>query len=100
MSTAGVARIARPDSKGRVGLGAFMPEGVSGFRVHTDSEHRIILEPLIEKSLHVKSKLKVSDLASFSQTLPTLSPQEKADFQADLKRIRCRQSPVSNPWVS
>lgn len=40
-------RTLRPDSKGRVTLGS-LSEGVSGFRVSVDLQHRIILEPLVE----------------------------------------------------
>ncbi len=37
----------RPDSKGRITLGS-LSEGVSGFKVTVDKQHRIILEPLVE----------------------------------------------------
>lgn len=37
----------RPDSKGRIALGK-IAEGVSSYRVTTDSQHRIILEPQVE----------------------------------------------------
>jgi len=40
-------RTLRPDSKGRITLGA-LSEGVSGFKVSVDIRHRIILEPLVE----------------------------------------------------
>ena len=40
-------RTLRPDSKGRITLGS-LSEGVSGFRVSVDFQHRIILEPLVE----------------------------------------------------
>lgn len=38
----------RPDSKGRVSIGVFMQQGVSGFRAHVDKNHCIVLEPLAE----------------------------------------------------
>jgi hypothetical protein len=37
----------KPDAKGRIYLGE-LAEGVSGFTVHVDKEHRIILDPLVE----------------------------------------------------
>jgi len=37
----------RPDSKGRITLGK-LSQGVSGFNVTVDKQHRIILEPLVE----------------------------------------------------
>ncbi len=40
-------RTLRPDSKGRITLGA-LSDGISGFKVTVDDERRIILEPLIE----------------------------------------------------
>ena len=37
----------RPDAKGRITLGK-LAEGVTGFAVSVDENHRIILEPLAE----------------------------------------------------
>ncbi len=37
----------KPDAKGRIYLGQ-LTEGVSGFRVEIDKNHRIILEPMVE----------------------------------------------------
>ena len=45
--TAKVLGTVRPDSKGRITLGA-LTIGVSGFRVMHDKHNRIILEPLVE----------------------------------------------------
>lgn len=39
--------IVRPDSKGRITLGA-LAKGVSSFRVHVDAQQRIVLEPFAE----------------------------------------------------
>ena len=46
-------RTVRPDSKGRITLGA-LSNGVSGFRLSVDPQHRIILEPLVEIPAHEK----------------------------------------------
>ena len=46
-------RTLRPDSKGRITLGS-LSDGVSGFRMTIDTQHRIILEPLVEISAHEK----------------------------------------------
>jgi hypothetical protein len=46
-------RILRPDSKGRITLGV-LSEGMSGFKLTVDSQHRIILEPLMEIPAHEK----------------------------------------------
>jgi hypothetical protein len=46
-------RTLRPDSKGRITLGS-LSDGISGFRVSVDAQHRIILEPLVEISAHEK----------------------------------------------
>jgi len=40
-------RILRPDSKGRITLGALAAD-ISGFAVTVTKDHRIILDPLIE----------------------------------------------------
>ncbi len=40
-------RTVRPDSKGRVALGAYA-RGVSSFRVHQEKDGRLILEPFTE----------------------------------------------------
>lgn len=40
-------RTLRPDSKGRITLGA-LSDGISGFNVTVDAQHRTILEPLVE----------------------------------------------------
>ena len=37
----------RPDSKGRIALGAFA-KGVSSFRVHKEEGGRVVLEPFVE----------------------------------------------------
>lgn len=37
----------RPDSKGRIALGAFA-KGVSSFRVHKEESGRVVLEPFVE----------------------------------------------------
>lgn len=37
----------KPDAKGRIYLGQ-LAEGVSGFTVEVDKNHRIILEPMVE----------------------------------------------------
>ena len=37
----------RPDSKGRIALGAFA-KGVSSFRVHKEESGRLVLEPFVE----------------------------------------------------
>lgn len=37
----------RPDSKGRIALGAFA-KGVSSFRVHKEEDGRVVLEPFVE----------------------------------------------------
>jgi len=42
-----IANILRPDAKGRISLGK-LAQGVSGFKVHQDEVHRIILIPLVE----------------------------------------------------
>jgi hypothetical protein len=39
--------IVRPDSKGRIALGAFA-KGVSSFRVHKEESGRVVLEPFVE----------------------------------------------------
>jgi|GEM_PF-3148470 len=44
-----MATTLRPDSKGRITLGK-LAQGVSGFNVKVDAQHRIILEPLVEVS--------------------------------------------------
>jgi len=46
-------RTLRPDAKGRISLGS-LSEGVSGFKVTVDKQHRIILEPLVEIPAHEK----------------------------------------------
>ncbi|MGB0720371.1 MAG: hypothetical protein ACPGRX_07855 [Bdellovibrionales bacterium] len=38
----------RPDSKGRVSIGKFMDDSISGFRAFKDDQDRIILEPYSE----------------------------------------------------
>ena len=38
----------RPDSKGRICIGMFIANDVTGFRAHVDKKHRIILEPFAE----------------------------------------------------
>jgi hypothetical protein len=43
----------RPDSKGRITLGC-LSDGVSGFKMTVDRNHRIILEPLVEIPAHEK----------------------------------------------
>ena len=40
-------KIVRPDSKGRVTLG-HISDGISGFKMSIDKEHRVILEPMVE----------------------------------------------------
>ena len=40
-------RTIKPDAKGRICLGK-LAEGISGFRIKVDKNHRIILEPLVE----------------------------------------------------
>lgn len=40
-------KILRPDSKGRITLGN-LAEGISGFSVSCDKDHKIILEPYVE----------------------------------------------------
>ncbi len=40
-------KVLRPDSKGRITLGV-LAEGVSGFSITRDKQHRIILEPYVE----------------------------------------------------
>ncbi len=47
------SRTLRPDSKGRITLGA-LSDGVSGFKMTIDNQHRIILEPLVEIPAHEK----------------------------------------------
>lgn len=37
----------RPDSKGRIALGA-LAKGVSSFRVHKEENGRVVLEPFVE----------------------------------------------------
>ena len=37
----------RPDSKGRIALGA-LAKGVSSFRVHKEKDGRLVLEPFVE----------------------------------------------------
>jgi hypothetical protein len=37
----------KPDAKGRIYLGQ-LAEGISGFKVEVDKDHRIILEPMVE----------------------------------------------------
>jgi hypothetical protein len=37
----------RPDSKGRIALGA-LAKGVSSFRVHKEEDGRVVLEPFVE----------------------------------------------------
>ncbi len=93
------ARILRPDSKGRIGIGAFIEKGLSGFRVSMDELHRIILEPLIEKPRYPQSKVKGRDLQALFHT-KTLTPAEAEDFATDLDQIRRQQTPVKNKWES
>ncbi len=42
-----LARMVRPDAKGRITLG-HLAQGISGFSVSTTSDHKIILEPYTE----------------------------------------------------
>jgi hypothetical protein len=37
----------RPDSKGRISLGAFA-KGISSFKVHQEKNGRLVLEPFVE----------------------------------------------------
>lgn len=37
----------RPDSKGRIALGK-LADGISSFRVHRESDGRLVLEPFVE----------------------------------------------------
>jgi hypothetical protein len=37
----------RPDSKGRIALGAFA-KGISSFRVHKEENGKLVLEPFVE----------------------------------------------------
>ena len=43
----GQPKTIKPDAKGRIYLGK-LAEGVSGFAVKVDKNHRIILDPLVE----------------------------------------------------
>ena len=43
----GQPKTIKPDTKGRIYLGK-LAEGVSGFTVKVDKNHRIILDPLVE----------------------------------------------------
>lgn len=43
----GQPKTIKPDAKGRIYLGS-LAEGVSGFVVKVDKNHRIILDPLVE----------------------------------------------------
>lgn len=45
--TASQTRTVRPDSKGRVALGAYA-KGVSSYRIHQEKNGRLILEPYKE----------------------------------------------------
>ncbi len=45
--TASQARTIRPDSKGRIALGAYA-KGVSSYRIHQEKDGRLILEPYKE----------------------------------------------------
>lgn len=42
-----IAKIVRPDAKGRIALGR-LAEGVSSYIISQDSENRIVLEPQVE----------------------------------------------------
>lgn len=46
-------RMLRPDSKGRVNLGA-LSKGISGFSVHQERNGKIILEPFVEIPMNEK----------------------------------------------
>ena len=75
----------KPDAKGRIYLGQ-LAEGISGFAVQVDKDHRIILDPLVEiparekwlfdnkaalesvkQGLEEVKKDKLHDLGSFSK---------------------------------
>lgn len=47
MANTAARKTIRPDSKGRITLGA-LTGGASSFRAHKDKKGRIILEPLVE----------------------------------------------------
>ena len=49
--TASQAHTVRPDSKGRIALGAFA-RGVSSYRIHQEKDGRLILEPYKEIPAH------------------------------------------------
>ena len=93
-------RILRPDSKGRISVGAFIENGLSGFRVSVDELHRIILEPLIEKPRYPHSKMKGCDLKTLLENNKSLSPEEAENLADDLDHIRRQQTLVRNAWES
>ena len=94
------ARIVRPDAKGRIGIAAFIPEGSSGFRIFLDTQHRIILDPLVEKPLYPRSNLKVKDLPEFVKKLPKFTAEESLSFEEDVKKARPFPIVPRNVWDS
>lgn len=90
-------KIVRPDAKGRIGIGAFIEEGLSGFRVSVDNHHRIILEPLIEKPRHPKSKTTLGEFLA-SNKKPVLTEAELSAFAEDIAKARPPTSIPRNPW--
>lgn len=83
----GYPKTIKPDTKGRIYLGK-LAEGVSGFTVQVDKNHRIILDPLVEiparekwlfdnklalqsvrQGLKEAKARKVHDLGSFAKNL-------------------------------
>ncbi|MDX2345576.1 MAG: hypothetical protein QNK11_01685 [Legionella sp.] len=46
-------KMLRPDSKGRISLGA-LTKGISGFSVHQKKDGKIVLEPFVEIPAHEK----------------------------------------------
>jgi hypothetical protein len=77
----------RPDSKGRIALGAFA-KGISSFRVHKEENGKLVLEPfveipererwlyknpvalaMVEQGLHESAEGKTVRMGSFAQYL-------------------------------